>query len=310
MTNTPEAEETVSSEPVETQKKSNTRLRDAGIAVGCSLCYLSIQRIVIAFGISNPFALLTLNLFALILTINVGVFLSRSLRVDKIWLVLVLISASVILPFTIIPLLPLEGDAAQAAISIWRNLRRGMMLLPGIRGVLLIILACCVGVLIAKLIKEIKLLLPVAVVLALVDLYVVFGGGLVTQAVSGNSPSAQIAMSSLSVSLTPRTERTNQGLPPLTVGFADYLFIALFFSCFARFGVAAWRTLGLLCVTLVIYLVFAVKMPLPALVPIAVVIIAMNYRQFQYTKQEKSSLMTAGILVLVILGILVLAGRQ
>jgi hypothetical protein len=163
----------------------------------------------------------------------------------------------------------------------------------------------------SRLVRELKLLLPVAVVLALVDLYVVFGGGLVAQANQNRAPALQ-AMQSLTVSLTPRPSPNVRGPAPLAVGFADFLFIALFFACFARFRVPARRTFVLLCSILCLYMaaVIVLRLDLPALVPIAIVVIGANWTAFRYSRDEAFAMLYAGLIVAGVLGTLAYMSRR
>jgi hypothetical protein len=183
---------------------------------------------------------------------------------------------------------------------------------PGLRGLLLITFAVSIGAVLSRLIREIKLLLPVAIVLALVDLYVVFGGGLVTQANSGKAPVAQAAMQALTVGLTPRLPPNVHAPPPLAVGFADYLFIALFFACFTRFQMPARRTFVVLCSILCLYMaaVIVLRLDLPALVPIAVAVVGCNLSAFRYRREEAFAMLYAGIIVCLLLGTLVFMARR
>jgi hypothetical protein len=154
------------------------------------------------------------------------------------------------------------------------------------------------------------MLLPIAVVLAVIDMYVVFGGGLVTQAVNGNETAAGL-MSSLTVKL-PTVHPAVGALPmQLELGFADFLFIGLFFACFTKFGSASRQTFLVLCGTLAGVMLFVglVDVALPALVPIAVVVLGMNIRRFNFARDELFAMMYAGIVVAVIILVLVVKGR-
>lgn len=177
---------------------------------------------------------------------------------------------------------------------------------PGLRGLCIIWLASSIGVAISRVVREMKMLLPVAVALALVDTYVVFGGGLVHQATHGTSEAAASAMQALTVPVAPaRTPISGAAPMQLTVGFADYLFTALFFACFARFGIPSRRTFWLLYGALALYsvTVFLGKAEaLPALVPIAVVVIGANAKRFKFERSEAFALLYAALIVLLLSG--------
>lgn len=255
------------------------------------------------------------TLLSLLLVLLITVSLAQSLRTTKSLGINLAVSGLLTTPLVLLPVLatrfpewtawrivgPWYGAYLRAVAGIW-----------GLNGLLLIWLATCSGVWVSRLVKELKILFPIALVLALVDLYVVFGGGLVTQATSGNAPVATAAMQALTVRL-PAPHASRGAVPmQLAVGFADFLFIGLFFACFARFGVPSRATFYVLCATLVLYMyvVFQFGVALPALVPIAVVVIGMNLRAFRYARSELFALLYAGLLVVAILGGLFLFSRH
>lgn len=173
--------------------------------------------------------------------------------------------------------------------------------------------ACCMGHWLSRLVKERKLLLPISVVLALVDLFTVFGGGVVTQAVhapKGHATLARAAMQTLTANLP--AVGVQRGATPmqLAIGFADFLFVAFFFACFQRLGMSpqAYKiTIVALLTVLTVYLsaVFLFAVDLPALVPIAVVVIGVNWRAFRYSRSELFALLYAGVAILLLLGLAV-----
>jgi hypothetical protein len=172
--------------------------------------------------------------------------------------------------------------------------------------------AVSLGAALSRLVREFKLVLPMGVALALVDLYTVFGGGVVESAVQGKNTVARAAMSALTVQL-PTMHSTNGAAPfVLSIGFADFLFIALFFACFARFGIPSRRTFQVLFVTLFLYMaiVFLTGTALPALVPVGVVVLVMNGRQFRYERSEAFALFYAGLILSAALGYLVFRSRH
>ena len=119
-------------------------------------------------------------------------------------------------------------------------------------------------------------------------------------------------MSALTVQL-PTMHSTNGAAPfVLSIGFADFLFIALFFACFARFGIPARRTFQVLFVTLFLYMaiVFLTGTALPALVPVGVVVLVMNWRQFRYERSEAFALLYAGLILSAALGYLIFRARH
>ncbi|CEK18212.1 hypothetical protein CWRG_02091 [Chthonomonas calidirosea] len=181
--------------------------------------------------------------------------------------------------------------------------------IPGADTLLLIWCACCIGHWLSRLVRERKMLLPISVALALVDIFTVFGGGVVTQAT--HAPKGQAVLQKAAMAtLTAKLPTSARGAAPmqLAVGFADFLFVAFFFACFQRLGMSlrAYRaTIIALLVVLTGYLafVFLFSTDLPALVPIAVVVIAVNWRAFRYSRSERFALLYAGLALVVFLGL-------
>jgi len=271
------------------------------------------QLILVRLQLTNPLALYGVTLVSLVITLCYTVALSRALKSNLAKIIWLVATAAALLPFVLLPIIPMHSAAQLAAAQkVYFAYLAVFRAVPGLRGLLLISFAVSIGSLVAQLIREIKLLLPVAVVLALVDLYVVFGGGLVTQANSGKAPVAQAAMQTLTIGLTPRPPANVRAPAPLAVGFADYLFVALFFACFARFGMPARRTFLVLCSTLCLYMtaVVVLRLDLPALVPIAAVVVGCNLSAFRYKREEGFAILYAGIIVCCILGALVFLSRR
>jgi hypothetical protein len=97
----------------------------------------------------------------------------------------------------------------------------------------------------------------------------------------------------------------------LAVGFADFMFIALFFACLARFHIPARRTFFVLYAVLAVYMVLTSYVEtLPALVPIAIVMIGMNLRRFRYSRSEVFALLYAGLIVVAVIGGLFFLSRR
>src|SRR5207248_1233872 len=118
---------------------------------------------------------------------------------------------------------------------------------------------------------------------------------------------------------------------PTVIGFADFLFIALFFAAICRFMKAEgtkgtqwsgypsmfsqrayWLTLVVLMATLCAYmlLVFFYGWNLPALVPMAVVMVGLHWRQFHYRRSEVFALIYAALFVVLIVAGFWLLGRS
>lgn len=277
------------------------------------LAYIALQLAVARLRLASPLLYAGISIVSLLVSLAFAVSLARSLRGTRSLVTALILTAVIVLPFMLLQVVPLVTPVQVVAASrVFRCYVAVFRAVPGLLGLLTIALAVEVGVLVSRLVREVKILLPIAVVLALVDLYVVFGGGMVAQANSGRSPAAQQAMQVLTVNLLPRPAAAPHAMQPVAAGFADYLFIALFFAAFARFGVPVRRTFLVLCGTLAVYMaaVIALRLDLPALLPIAAVVIGCHLDAFRYRRDEAFAMLYAGLLVAAILGAMTYFGRK
>ena len=271
-------------------------------AVATALLYLAFFRVstLLPFTVTST---IFVTLAAMVLMLVFTVRVARALIAPRIFAVNCVLAGIFALPLIGIPILgwffPIWGGWPQVGPVYFHY----MVLLKhvlGLKELLVMWLAACVGVGVSRLIKEMKLVLPVGIVLGLVDIMAVFSTvGVVNQATTGKSQAAQVAMRALTVQIP--TTHAAGGSPPLQlqIGFADFLFIALFFACFKRFRVSAWNTFVVLCAALSLYMLIVAftATALPALVPIAIVVIGMNLRQFRYDRSEVFALLYAALIV-------------
>ena len=295
---------------------SPTRLSnmEGWYALATALLYLVIFR-VSTFLPTTATSIVFVTLVAMVMVLVFTVRVARAIRTPAALGINFLLTAIFVLPLIAFPILAAQTYTWHGWATVWPVFLRYARLLRhvmGLKELLLMWFAACIGVGISRLVREMKMLLPIASVLAFVDIYAVLGGGIVHQAVSGKSQLAKTAMSALTVQLPSTKAEAGSAPIPLLIGFADFLFIALFFACFRRFGVPAWRTFVALCALLSVYMavVAYTDMPLPALVPIAIVIIGMNLRQFRYERSESFALLYAALLVFVIGGVFWFLGRH
>ena len=216
---------------------------------------------------------------------------------------------------------------AAGAIALGTALQFGLMpFLPGIanptgRGILLAIsqtglpIWCLgLGAALSLVLRDRNLLVPMSIFLALFDIWLVFvPEGPVGQVARGN----QTALASVAFSV-PRPMSAPTGAPPTPlayIGPADFLFMAMFFCAIYRFNLRARETAKWMAPVLACYLLVALLLPgvaigairlgaLPALVPIATVVMLVNWRDFKLTRDEKQT-----TVVLAILGIALLTWR-
>ncbi|MBL8060262.1 MAG: hypothetical protein JNK63_06060 [Chthonomonas sp.] len=152
------------------------------------------------------------------------------------------------------------------------------------------------GAVVACLIKDKNLLLPVALFLAGFDVFLVtFPLGPVQQVLQ-RSPEvlAKVAYS------IPKPAETGQAVGVHVssyVGPADFIFLSMFFVALFKFSMRPHRTLPWMIVALVAYMITVLVFghielgpislaALPALLPIGLVILLVNSREFQLKKDE------------------------
>ncbi|MDE2126218.1 MAG: hypothetical protein KGJ62_06485 [Armatimonadetes bacterium] len=288
---------------------------DAGLAALAALAYVVFYTVTGVIPNGSISVVAASTFLSLLLALMFAAWAGRALMERRILWLSLPATLLLALPVVAVPLLLFRfphWSSWPALVADTRWYWLAVAMVPGLRGLLQIWLAAAVGAAVSRLVGEVKLLLPMAVVLAAVDLYAVFGGGVVAQAVHKKSGAAVHAMQTLTVQL-PSTHGAMHGAHPiaLTVGFADFLFIALFFACFKRFHIPARRTFWIMYVVLALYsaLVYLTGIALPALVPIALVVIICHSREFRYERQEKIALCAATLVAAAVGLAFWLAGR-
>lgn len=201
-----------------------------------------------------------------------------------------------------------------AALStLWESLESPLpdslplIILGTITPLLLILTGVFSGRLLARMIKEISILVPVAIVAAMIDFWGVYWGVVATM--SENAPVAVSSIGSASTVAASVPEETMvqatgamrflvQLAPPDSIGIGDFLFFAFFLACAFRLGFSAARTMwglvvGLLLACTVMALdgqrIFGhdlVIAYLPGLVFISGGILVANIGSWKLTKKE------------------------
>ncbi|HXG25153.1 MAG TPA: hypothetical protein VNJ09_11400 [Chthonomonadales bacterium] len=174
--------------------------------------------------------------------------------------------------------------------------------LPGLVDLLFIWFAASIGVLLSLLVKGANMIPPIAAVLALVDIWTVLLGGPVKQVMESQAPAAQKLTQAMTV---PLPAPTTGAAPFAVVGFADFLFIAFFIAAICRYVAKPDpypRAVIALILVLTAYMlvVLITGLSLPALLPMAVVMIALHWRHFHYARSEVFALLYAGLFIAII----------
>ncbi|MGC8784983.1 MAG: hypothetical protein ACP5RN_11450 [Armatimonadota bacterium] len=176
----------------------------------------------------------------------------------------------------------------------------------GVSDTLMVLAASMLGLAVSHIIREPNILAPAALFAALVDFAVV---SLWIPRVMQAAPQAlsTVAVHVPQVGAKP----TPTGLRPIgIIGPADFVFLAFYFACVWRFGMAARATYIWMVIALAGYMVFqnvvgsltprfmdAVDM-LPGLVPMAVVLLLVNRKHFRFSREEKRAMAVVAVLVL------------
>jgi hypothetical protein len=179
-----------------------------------------------------------------------------------------------------------------------------LMRIPGLADLLFIWLAASFGAALSLLLRSANMIPPVAAVLALVDTWTVLLGGPVQRIMESTNPVAQAFSQAMTVPIpTPRVG-ASPFKPTSFVGFADFVFIAFFVAALCRlidYEGAYRRTVRALVVVLCLYMLAVITEPnlraLPALVPMAAVMIGLHWRHFRYERSEAFALLYAAIVV-------------
>jgi hypothetical protein len=173
------------------------------------------------------------------------------------------------------------------------------------------------GALLASLLRDRNLILPVALFLAAFDIFVILTPGGPTRMFMTNHPEvfARIAYA------VPRPTYSGPELGSgITgrIGPADMFVLAMFFVALGRFGMRAAATFRAVAPALILYLFVVIVFgsmrigpirldALPALVPIGAVVLFINRKEFSLTRDEKLS---TGLVALLGLGLIIFGATR
>jgi hypothetical protein len=188
----------------------------------------------------------------------------------------------------------------------------------GISDTLMVLAASMLGLAVSHIIREPNILAPAALFAALADFAVV---SLWIPRVMEVAPQA---LSTVAVHVPQiGAKPTPTGLRPISIiGPADFVFLAFYFACVWRFGMAAQATYIWMVIALAGYMFFqnvvgsltprfmdAVDM-LPGLVPMAVVLLIVNRKYFRFSREEKRAMAVVALLVVGIIAFAFWALRE
>lgn len=148
----------------------------------------------------------------------------------------------------------------------------------------------CVGLgaLLATLVKDKNILLPIAIFLAVYDKILVLTPVGVTQKIMEQAPEV-LETVGMQIPAVQAEATGGAVIPGAYVGPADLVFLGMFFIALFRFRMRARETLRWMIPALVFYLfvVLFTGFSLPAMVPIGLVLVVVNWREFKLNRDEK-----------------------
>lgn len=271
----------------------------ASVAVGACAAYLILLQAAMRINTDSITAVVVSTLVFLAALIWLSSALARAMLTRRAVLLNLAVSGVIIVPLRVM-------FALGRVYPPWVLVAR----MPGVQDLVLVWFACSLGAALARLLRGSNMIPPVAAVLALVDIWTVLGGGPVGKAMQSAAPAAQAATRALTV---PLPNPSRGAAPIVVVGFADFLFIAFFVAAICRFAThprAYRRTVVALTAALCAYMalvMFKDSIPvmaqwpgLPALLPMAAVMIAVHWREFHYERSELFALLYAACFIAVI----------
>lgn len=171
----------------------------------------------------------------------------------------------------------------------------------GISGYFLMLGAVGLGALVSWVIREKNLLVPAVPLAAAIDVLTVLAPGGVVRQMVEKAPEV-VEKASVAITAAPAAVgEVARVMPVALIGVGDFVFLTLYLTCLYRFGLRVRATAIGLFLVLWLYLMvvaFGVVPSLPGLVPMAIVVLGVNWREFQLSRQEKvASLLTVGMVL-------------
>ncbi|MGC8666519.1 MAG: hypothetical protein ACP5VE_00185 [Chthonomonadales bacterium] len=218
---------------------------------------------------------------------------ARAIPSGRVLVMHILMSSGIAIPVRLL----LAGHPSSRAAALVMD--------SGIPDLLFVWFAASLGSALSLLIRAANMIPPVAAVLALVDVWTVLLGGPVHRIMVSPNRVAQAVTRAMTVELPAPSAGAAPIQPISVVGFADFLFIAFFTAAVCRYMPspnAFARTLKALILVLCAYmlLVHLTGWALPALLPMAVVMIALHWRHFHYNRSEAFALAYAAVFIALI----------
>lgn len=271
------------------------------VAVEYAVLYLVFWQIAPRLRDERLLTIVAATLVSLVLVVLTTAASARAVQSTRAALVLALVAA-----ICVVPLKVLYASGRLAVPWSW------LLAVPGASELAFVLFGTAVGVLLSRLLRSANMVPPAAAALALVDIWTVLLGGPVQRIMTSTSEQARRAAEAMTVRLP---APTTGAAPMAVVGFADFVFIAFFIAAMCRFAgdeVGYGRTVRPLVIVLALYMlaVLVTGLSLPALVPMAAVVLVVHWRRFHYERSELFALMYAGLIAVAALAAVVWLTRR
>ena len=196
--------------------------------------------------------------------------------------------------------------SVQMISTAFRGMGPGAILFSALAQTGLMIWCIGLGSVIASILRDKNILIPVAIFLVGFDIFLVLTPLGFTQRLIKQNPNllASVGMQiPKSTNIAHEVAKTTVATAGL-VGPADLVFLGAFFLAMFKFGMRPKETLRIMIPTLICYmiLVLVTGWALPALVPIGLVTLLVNRKEFKLNKDEIASTIVLALIVLGILG--------
>ena len=152
------------------------------------------------------------------------------------------------------------------------------------------------GVLVATLLKDKNLIIPVSLFLAAYDVFLVLTPMGITKKIMQAAPEVLPAIGYKIPSI-------GNVAPYAIIGPADFLFMGMFFVSIYRFKMKSKETLLWLIPAILVYLLLSMFVKaLPLLVPIGLTVLIVNWKEFNMNKEERNSTIGLFVVLALVLG--------
>jgi len=204
--------------------------------------------------------------------------------------------------------------AAWYSVTLWaEQYRHAAPFISPLESLLFLITCAFLGRLIARLIRDVNMLVPIAVVLIVVDFFTVFHGP--TGEALDKAPELvgklSIGLPKIGSAAGPEGGKGFSFIA--TAGLGDFIFLAFFFVTTWRYGLRFRRTFWYIAVLTAVGMLGFLAVPIlpgiPLLPFIAVGFLIANAGRFSFTREEKLYFLIAVLFIGALIGVAVLLMR-